>query len=115
MFGLTGIQVKIGEYLIVIAAVFGIMFYVYNKGYDSADQKWQVAQAQANTEAQTKYNAVATKLENTKAERIVQTNTITKIVPQIVEREIYKNVCIDSLGMDVINKALRGEAYETPK
>lgn len=116
MFGLTATwQIKLAEYLIVIAVVFGAAWYVYNKGFDACNQQWIVKQAQINKEQQDKYNAVATKLENTKAERIVQTNTITKIVPQIVERDVYHNVCIDSQGMDVINKALKGEAYEAPK
>jgi hypothetical protein len=71
--------------------------------------------AKAKQEQQDKYDALAKKLEDTKAERIVQTNTITKIVPQIVEREVYKNICIDSEGMNVINKAIKGEAYEASK
>ena len=116
MFGLTNpLIIKLAEHLIVIALVFGAAWYVYDKGFNACDAQWTVKQAQANAEAQTKYNAVATKLENTKAERVIQTNTITKIVPQIVERGVYKNICVDSQGVDVINKALKGEAYELPK
>jgi hypothetical protein len=116
MFGITNpLFIKLAEYLLVIALVCGAFYYVYEKGFNACDAQWIVKRAQANAEAQTKYNAVATKLENTKAERIVQTNTITKIVPQIVEREVYKNICVDSQGVDVINKALKGEAYELPK
>lgn len=116
MFGLTATwQIKLAEYLIVIAVVFGVFYGVYEKGFNACDAQWTVKQAQANVEAQTKYNAVAKKLENTKAERIVQTNTITKIIPQIVERTVYQTTCIDSQGLDIANKALKGEAYETPK
>lgn len=115
MFGLIGIQAKIAEWLIVIAVVCGAGWFVYNAGYSAADDAWKIAQATSNKNAQDRYNVIATKLENTKAERIVQTNTITKIVPQIVEREVYKNVCIDEQGKDVANKALRGESYEAPK
>lgn len=114
MFGLVGIQAKIAEWLIVLAAVGVAMWFVYKAGYTSADDEWKIKQATADKIAQDKYNAVATKLESTKAERIVQTNTITKIIPQIVEREIYKNVCLDSQGMDVINKALSGDSYVKP-
>jgi hypothetical protein len=115
MFNLVGIQAKIAEWLIVIAVVAGAAWFTYNAGYNSADDAWKVAQATSNQKAQARYEEVATKLENTKAERIIQTNTITKIVPQIVEREIYKNVCIDEQGLAVANKALKGEAYEAPK
>lgn len=116
MFGLTTTwQIKIAEYVIVIAVVFGAAWWVYDKGYDACDKEWIVKEVKATQEAQKKYDDVAAKLESTKAERIVQTNTITKIVPQIVEHEVYKNVCLDQQGLDVINKALKGESYEIPK
>lgn len=115
MFGLSGWQAKLGEYLIVIAVCFGLAYYIYDAGYSQCEKDNIVKMAKAKQEQQDKYDALAKKLEDTKAERIVQTNTITKIVPQIVEREIYKNVCIDSEGMNVINKAIKGEAYEASK
>lgn len=115
MFGLSGIGTKLAEYLIVIAVLFGAFFYTWHKGYEQCEQDSIVAQAKAKKEQQDRYDMLAAKLETTKAERIVQTNTITKIVPQIVEREIYKNVCVDAQGVDVINKALKGESYELPK
>lgn len=116
MFGLTSTwQIKLAEYLIVIAIVFGAFYYVYEKGYSACETADEIKQAKADKAQQEKYNLIATKLENTKAERIVQTNTITKIVPQIVERTVYQTTCIDSQGMGVANKALKGEAYELPK
>lgn len=115
MFNLIGWQAKLAEYLIVIAVVFGAFFYTWHKGYEQCEQDNIVSVAKAKQEQQNRYDILAKKLEDTKAERIVQTNTITKIIPQIVEREIYKNVCVDSQGLDVINKALKGESYELPK
>lgn len=116
MFGVTNpLAIKALEYLIVIVVVFGAFYYVYQRGFDACDAEWALKQNKANAELQAKYDALSNKYEDKKAERIVQTNTITKIVPQIVEREVYKNVCIDEQGRDVINKALKGESYETPK
>lgn len=115
MFGLTATwQIKIAEYLVVFAVLFGIAYYIYDKGYNAADQKWQVAQAQANAAAQAKYNLVAQQLEVAKADRIVQTQYITKTVTKLVDRPVYQNICLDQDGMDVINKALSGVKDDTP-
>lgn len=116
MFGITNpFAIKIAGYLIVAAIVFGAFYYVWHKGFDACDAEWTNKQNKANAELQAKYDKLSTKYENTKAERIVQTNTITKIVPQIVERTIYQTQCIDQQGLAVANKAIRGESYEITK
>lgn len=115
MFGLTATwQIRIAEYLVVIAVVMGMFWYVYDKGYTASDNKWQVAQAQANTEAQKKFNDVAQQLEVAKADRVIQTQYITKTVTKLVDRPVYQNVCIDNQGLDIINKALSGAKNDQP-
>lgn len=116
MFGITNpLAIKALEYLIVIAVVFGAFYYVYQRGFDACDAEWTSKQNKANAELQAKYDALSSKYEDKKAERIVQTNTITKIVPQIVERTVYQTQCIDSQGLEIANKAIRGESYEAAK
>ena len=109
MFNLIGWQAKAAEYLIVIALVFGAFFYVWHKGYEQCELDNIVAVAKAKQEQQDRYDVLAKKLEDTKAERIVQTNTITKIVDKIVERPIYSEKCVDEDGVNVINKAINGQ------
>lgn len=116
MFGLTATwQIRLGEYLIVIAVVCGMFYYTYNKGYEASDQKWTVLQATANTAAQSKYNLVAQQLEVAKADRVIQTQYITKTVTKLVDRPVYQNVCLDADGLAVINKALSGAKDDSAK
>lgn len=62
----------------------------------------QAAAVEANHHAQ--------ELEKARAQREIVYRTITKEVDKIVDRPVYRNVCLDDDGLRVINDALRGEA-----
>ena len=51
--------------------------------------------------------AAASGLEDDKAKIEIRYRTITKVVTEIVERPIYKNVCLDQDGIDAINGVTR--------
>jgi hypothetical protein len=55
-------------------------------------------------------NQHAEQLEKARAQREIVYRTITKQVDKIVDRPVYRNVCLDDDGLRVINDALRGEA-----
>lgn len=87
----------------------GLFLSGYNvKGkFDTAAQ----AKAQAEAEAQYQqkdaaYNAIAAEYEKAKSDSHVQTQVVTKRVTQIVNRPIYRNVCLDTDGLSVVNAAI---------
>jgi len=55
-------------------------------------------------------NQHAEELEKARAQREIVYRTITQQVDKIVDRPVYRNVCLDDSGLRVINDALRGEA-----
>lgn len=109
MFGMTGIAAKLGEYLIVILVVAGVMFGVYYKG--GVDMKDEIAleQAKADSELTKKYEKVSSDYEDLKNKRQQKFNTITHEVTRIIEKPVYNVQCVDQEGVDVINKALSGK------
>lgn len=105
---LTSIQLTIAKIALVLIVFCGGCWWVYNKGYDAADNKWKIAQAAETLAKQAQYNEAANKLEEKKEVREENAKTITKVVTKIVTREIYHNQCIDNDGRLLINEALTG-------
>jgi len=113
MFGLTNtIAIKIGEWLIVLAVMAGVGYYIYHEGYEAKSKEDIVAQAASDKLATEKYNKIAAELEVSKAARDVVTKTIVKTVTKLVDRPVYSSVCLDQDGVDVANKAIKGVASE---
>ena len=110
MFGMTGIAAKLGEYLIVILVVAGVMFGVYYKG--GVDMKNEIAleQAKADSELTKKYEKVSSDYEDLKNKRQQNANTITREITRVIEQPIYSTVCVDDTGRMLINDALSGRA-----
>ena len=109
MFGLLGWQAKLAEWVIVLAVVGGVGYYIYHKGYGEAMQDVAIAQGIADKKQQDKYNLVAQELEDTKKKRQENVRTITKTVEKIIDNPIYRNVCISDSGLSVANAAIKGE------
>lgn len=68
-----------------------------------------VAQAKVNKAKQDIYDKLSADYEALKIAKSEKARTRTKVVEKIVEREVYKNVCIDQEGLEELNKALKGE------
>lgn len=116
MFGITNpFTIKIAEYLIVIAVVFGAAWYVYSKGWDACDAEHLVKQSKANEELQAKYDKVSSDYEDLKKKRVENANTITREITKVIEQPIYSNVCISDDGRMLINAALSGSSPSTGK
>lgn len=64
--------------------------------------------AQAVAAAAAEANQHAEELEKARAHREVVYRTITKEVDKLVERPVYRNVCLDDDGLQRINEALTG-------
>jgi hypothetical protein len=78
-----------------------------------AEQLAQAKQAKEAYDAKAKqYNEAAQALEAAKNEREIVYRTITKQVEKVVERPVYRNVCLDSGGLQLINDALAGRAAD---
>lgn len=111
MFGLVGWQAKLGEYLIVILVVAGVVFGVYHKGGVDKENEIAVEQAKADKKQQEKYDKIAADYETLKNTRQQNANTITREITHIIDKPIYATACIDDSGRVLINDALAGRKY----
>ena len=111
MFGLIGWQAKLGEYLIVILVVAGVVFGVYHKGGVDKENEIAVEQAKVDKKQQEKYDKIAADYETLKNTRQQNVNTITHEITRITDKPIYNVSCIDSDGRMLINDALAGRKY----
>lgn len=108
MFNLSTIQTKLLE-LVAVAVILCVCYYfVFNQGASHEHNKMVAEQAVATQQLQNKYNDVAAKYEETKNGRKANGEVVTKVVKQIVTRNVYRNVCIDDDGLRVANEALKG-------
>jgi len=89
--------------LVTHSIVFGLAWFYQSDKYGKAELdrlKTDLLVVTANAEATNKslsaYAETSTK---------IRTRTVTKLikVPEIVERVVYKNVCIDEEGLNLIN------------
>ncbi|ENW95799.1 hypothetical protein [Acinetobacter sp. NIPH 298] len=63
-------------------------------------------QVKALAEAQNQVNKVSADYEKLKSEQRVKVERVTREVQKIVERPIYKSVCIDDDGLSEINSLI---------
>jgi hypothetical protein len=78
---------------------------------------YQAAAARSQQEAAGAYQArtvelndIAAQLEQSRHERKTVYRTITREVDKVVSRDVYRNVCLDSDGVRLVNDALAGRA-----
>lgn len=102
------LQAKLAALLVLIVALAGSHWYVFNLGQRMERADWVLAQDKADEEATVKYNAIAQQLEEAKNARHIVTRTITKQVDKIVDRPVYRNICLEPDGLQLINRALTG-------
>lgn len=77
---------------------------------EKATQPYKEAAAAAQAEA----NKVSQTYEETKQAERVRTETIIKEVEKIVERPVYRNVCLDVDGLSAINQGITGKLTSEP-
>ena len=100
----------------------------YKSKSDSAEAKCEEAKAEIHAEykeqaekdarayqealakQQTTINKLSSDYETEKAKHKVKVETVTKYVDKIVERDVYRNVCIDDDGMQSINSLIKSRS-----
>lgn len=99
-------------YLIAGAAILGMLsliaYRIHDAGYQQAKAECERAAAAQREKEQKQANTAATKLEKDNAKAKIVYRTITKTVDKIVERPVYRNVCLDADGLHSVNAALAG-------
>lgn len=65
---------------------------------------------QAIQKQQTTINKLSSEYETEKANQKVKVETVTKYVDKIVERDVYRNVCIDDDGMQQLNSLIKSRS-----
>lgn len=98
---------------VAVIAILG----AFTAGWKVESWRWGAAEtavAEANIhaiEAQAAKNNVASAALATKEENVrVVTQTITRTVNKIVEKPVYRNVCLEPDGLRAVNSALAGQA-----
>lgn len=110
---ITG-QIKAALAALALAALVGIGWRVHHNIYMSGYEKAKAEYAYQLAKAQANYNDVAEQLEVAKSERKVVYETITKTVDRIVDRPVYRNLCLDDDGLRNVNTALAGKPTGKP-
>lgn len=97
---------------IIAIVIAGLLFFSYNWIERNAVNRYVAKQAiiqqKADDEQQAKYNTLAESFESMRHNQQVVTKLVEKKVTKIIEKPIYRNICIDSEGVDEANKALKG-------
>lgn len=99
---------KLAGLAVVLASLFGAYTWVRHDAVTEYKTEQAVLQAKADKITQEKYNTLAADYETLKASRTTQFKTIVRTVEKLVDRPVYKVACIDTDGLEVANKALRG-------
>lgn len=99
--------------LLILGSLSGIAYKIHDAGYQSAKAECErAAIAQRDEEAKQTHTA-ATKKEKEDAKAKVVYRTITKHVDREVEKPVYRNVCFEPNGVQLVNDALSGKQAAT--
>lgn len=112
-----GIKILAGLAL-VIAICVGLKLYdaheqaLGKQGAELAQAQAQQAEHERVAKLNFRNDEIAGNLTTQNAAREVQYATITKTVDRIVDRPVYRDVCLDADGLRNINAALAGKAND---
>ena len=96
--------------LAILGTLSGIAYKIREGGKESVRLEWAEANRIARAAEEKKAQAAATKTEAVRVEIRYRTKTITKEVDKIVDRPVYKSVCLDADGLRLARMAIKGEA-----
>ena len=99
-------QFRILIAVVVLAASFGAGWLAQGWRRDSLDLKEKEDAAELARENRRGANTAATGHETDKERLRVEFQTITETVEKIVEKPIYRNVCLDSDGLRALSAAI---------
>lgn len=101
--------------LAILGALGGIYGAGYRSGSDSVMTEWQEAsRKQREAEAKQGQKAAEKKETADRKAKIVY-RTITNEVERVVEKPVYRSVCLDDDGLRLARDAIRGEVSNPAK
>ena len=77
--------------------------------HDAKELRKELAQPKADEKLRKDLKPVEEAQAKSDAAAPVRVVTATKVVEKIVEKPVYRNVCLDAEGVDYINKIISGE------
>ena len=101
--------------LAILGTLAGIAYKIRESGKDAVRVEWAEANRIARAAEEKKAQAAATKTEAVRVEIRYRTKTITKEVDKLVDRPVYRNVCLDTDGLRLARCAIRGQSADTCK
>lgn len=78
--------------------------------YDAKELRKELAQSKADDKAREQLKPLEAEQAKADAVAPVKIVTATKTVEKIVEKPVYRNICLDEEGVTYINKIVAGEA-----
>lgn len=98
-----------GVMLIIVALAMGAAYFKgHHAGAESVQVKWDKAIADQREREQQQAAFATTKLEAGNVQAKVVYRTITQTVDKVVEKPVYRSMCLDDDGLRVANQALAG-------
>lgn len=94
--------------LVAASLAFGAAWKTQNWRYASKELERQRVEARDQVKKIERGDEAATKHEGFKAKEEVRYVTRTKEVERIVERPVYRNICIDADGLRILNDEIAG-------
>jgi hypothetical protein len=101
--------------LAVLGALGGIYGAGYRSGSNSVMNEWQTAsREQRDREAKAGQKAAEKKETGDQKAKVIY-RKITQEVERVVEKPVYRNVCLDPDGLRIARDAIRGQVSDPPK
>jgi hypothetical protein len=100
---------RLGIVIGVLVALIGTFFYGQHVGFQRCEAKHLKADAVAQAQREKQIGqaqANDTKAAEANVQRETLVREITREVPKIIDRPIYRNVCIDADGVRLISRAV---------
>ena len=91
-----------------LALLAGIGYKVRESGKDEIRLEWAQANEAARKREQEASAAAAAALEAERKKRRVVIREVTNYVDKIIDRPVYRNVCLDPDGLRCVNAAILG-------
>ena len=113
------LPVRIYAYIAAVVLILGAFgaTYLYGRsaGTDSVRLEWEEASRVQRAREAATANEAALRLEGSREKERVVFKTITRSVDRLVDRPVYRNVCLDDDGLRLARCAIRGEGADTCK
>lgn len=101
--------------LAILGTLAGIGYSIRKAGMDAVRAEWAEANRLQREKEAAQAGKAAEKLEGKREKAKVIYRTITKEVDKVVERPVYRNVCLEPDGLRIARCAIRGEGADSCK